>query len=141
VIPSLLPEAVAVTRGEFSPMRPAADYRAAAVEAAKSWAQPGDSETVALARAVVGGSEIVATLYRAAGVAHLLETLDITELVPSEQSNASLRYTTWAALLELARPHRAPDEELRDTVRRLLSENVAARAVYLLILQEPGPKQ
>ena len=85
--------------------------------------------------------DIVATLYRAAGVAHLLETLDITELVPSDQPSASLRYTTWAAMLELAQPHRAPDEELRDTVRRLLSENVAARAIYLLILQEPGPKQ
>lgn len=141
MIPPLLPEAVAVTRGEFQPTRPAADYRAAAAEAAKTWAQPGDSETVALARAVVGGSEVVATLYRAAGVAHLLETLDITELVPSDQPNARLRYLTWAALVALARPHRASDEELRDAVRRLLNENVACRAIYLLLLQEPGPKQ
>ncbi|MCK6445976.1 MAG: hypothetical protein L6Q99_06245 [Planctomycetes bacterium] len=140
-IPPLFPEAVAVTRGEFQPTRPADDYRAAAVEAAKSWAQPGDSETVALARAVVGGSEVVSTLYRAAGVAHLLETLDITELVPSDQPNARLRYLTWAAFLELVRPHRAQDEDYTDTVRRLLNGNVAARAIYLLLLQEPGPKQ
>src|SRR5262245_20479375 len=141
MIPPLLPEAVAVTNGERTPIHSAADFRAAAATFAETWAQPGESQTVALARAVVGGSEVVATLYRAAAVAHLLDTLDITELVPSDQLNASLRYVAWAALIELAGPHRKPDEELRDTVRRLLSTNAAARAVYLLILQEPGPTQ
>jgi hypothetical protein len=134
-MPPLLPEAFAVTRGSHLPRRSAAEYRAAAAEEAKAWAQPGDSETVALARAVTGRSEITGIFYHAAGVAHLLETLDITELVPSDRPNASLRYTTWASMLELVRPHRAPDEELRDTVRRLLNENASARALWILIVE------
>lgn len=140
-MPLLLPEAVAVKNGEHLPRRSAAEYRAAAAEYAESWAQPGESQTVALARAVIDRSEVVATLYRAAAIAHALDALDLGELVPPDAPQAAHRRSTWAALLELARPHRAPDEELRDTVRRLLSENVAARAIYLLLLQEPGPKQ
>ncbi len=134
-MPPLLPEAFAVSRGSHLPRRPAADYRAAAAEAAKTWAHPDESPTVALARAVTGGSEVVDIFYRAAGVAHALDTLDLTELVPHDQPNADLRHKTWAALLQLAAPHRVPGEALRDTVQRLVCENAAARAIYLLIVQ------
>lgn len=141
MMPPLLPEAFAVTRGSHLPRHSAADYRAAAATWAESWALPNESPTVALARSVTGGCEVVAIFYRASGVAHLLDTLDLGELVRHDAPEAANRRATWAALLELVTPHRAPDEELRDTVRRLLIENVAARAVYLLLLQEPGPKQ
>lgn len=137
MIPPLLPEAFAVTRGERPPAHSAAAYRAAAATWAETWARPDESQTVALARAVTNGSEVVDLFYRAAGIAHALDTLDLTELVPADQPNADLRCSTWAALLDLAAPHRAPGEQLRDTVQRLLRENVAARTVYLLILQGP----
>lgn len=141
MMPPLLPEAFAVTRGSHLPRHSAADYRAAAVAWAESWALPNESPTVALARSVTGGCEVVCIFYRAAAIACALDSLDLGELVPLDAPDAANRRATWAALLELVAPHRAPDEQLRDAVRRLLSENVAAAALYLLLLQEPGPKQ
>jgi len=142
MMPPLLPEAFAVTRGSHLPRHSAAEYRAAAATWAESWALPNESPTMALARSVTGGCKVVDIFYRAASVAHALETLDLAELVPLDEPDATHRRATWAALLELVRPHRAPDEELRDTVRRLLSESVACAAIYLLILTpESGPQQ
>lgn len=135
MMPPLLPEAFAVTCGSHLPRRSAADYRAAAAEWAETWARPGESPTVALARAVTSGSEVVDIFYRAAGVAHALDTLDLTELVPLDRPNADLRHKTWNALLQLVSPHRAPDEALQDTLQRVVCENAAARAVYLLVVQ------
>jgi len=140
-MPPLLPEAFAVTRGSHLPRRSAAEYRAAAETWAEIWARPDESQTLALARAVANRCEVVDIFYRAAAIATAIDTLSLGELVPIDAPDAANRLSTWAALLELARPHRAPDEELRDTVRRLLTENVGARAIYLLLIQEPGPKQ
>ncbi|HKX46981.1 MAG TPA: hypothetical protein VJP77_09790 [Planctomycetota bacterium] len=142
MMPPLLPEAFAVARGSHLPRHSAAAYRAAALAWAESGALPNESQTVALARAVTGGCEVVDIFYRAAAISHALETLDLSELVPTDAPDAANRLSAWASLLELVEPNRAPGERLRDTVRRLLSDNVAARALYLLILiQEPGPKQ
>lgn len=81
---------------------------------------------------------MVGDLYRAAAVAHALDELDLTELVPSDAPQSANRLATWAGLLALAAPHRAPDEPLSATVRRLLGENMAVRAIFILILQEPN---
>lgn len=135
MIPALLPDAFAATRGERCPSATAAAYRDAAAAWAETWAQPGESQTVGLARAVASGSEVVDIFYRAANIAHALDTLDLTELVPADRPNAHLRHLAWAALLELVEPHRASGEELPATVRRLVGSNAAARAVYLLIIQ------
>ena len=137
MMPPLLPEAFAVTRGSHLPRHCAAAYRAAALAWAETGARPDESQTVALARAVTDRCEVVDIFYRAAAIAHALDTLSLDELVPIDAPDAANRLSTWAALLELVEPNRAPGERLRDAVRRLLTENVAARAIYLLILQEP----
>jgi len=135
MMPALLPDAFAATRGERCPSASAAAYRDAAAAWAETWAQPGDSQTVGLARAVASGSEVVDIFYRAAGIAHALDTLDLAELVPADQPHAEARHGAWAALLELAAPHGRPGESLPSTVRRLVGSNAAARAAYLLIIR------
>jgi len=135
VIPALLPDAFAATRGECCPNASAAAYRDAAAAWAETWARPGESQTLGFLRAVANGSEVVDIFYRAAGIAHALDTLDLAELVPADQPAAYLRYLTWARLLDLAASHRAPDERLPATVRRLVDSNADARAAYLLIIR------
>jgi hypothetical protein len=130
----LLCDVVAVARGEVPPAHSAAAYRDAAARWAETAANPDESPTVALARLCASGSPVVAALYRAAAIATALETLDITDLVPTDERHAALRRAAWAGLLDLAEPHRRADETLRATVRRLLGENLAARAIFLTIL-------
>jgi hypothetical protein len=138
---SILADAAQVARGERPPTAPAAAYRAAALAWAERCADEGESPTVALARLCAKGSPIVSDLYRAAAIAHALDALDLTELVPPEAHEAANRLATWAALLELVAPLRATNEHLNATVRRLLGENLAVRALFILILQEPRPHQ
>jgi hypothetical protein len=137
VIPPLLPEAFSVTRGSHLPRRSAADYRAAAATWAETWARPDESPTVALARAVTSGSEVVDIFYRAAAIACALDALSIDELVPPDAPDAHNRRAAWASLLDLCEPHRRDGEQLRDTLRRLLGSSLAVRCCFLLILQEP----
>lgn len=135
MIPALLPDAFAATRGECCPNASAAAYRDAAAAWAETWAQPGESQTLGFLRAVANGSEVVDIFYRAASIAHALDTLDLTELIPLDRPDAYLRYIHWARLLDLAASHRAPDEELPSTIRRLVGSNADVRAAYLLIIQ------
>lgn len=134
---NLLADAAMVARGERPPSASAAAYRSVALAWAETCADTDESPTVALARLVASGSPVVGDLYRAAAIAHALDALDLTELVPRDAPQASNRLAAWVGLLDLAAPHRAPDESLSATVRRLLGENVAVRALFVLILQEP----
>lgn len=138
---SILVEAAETARGERAPAHSAAAYRAAALSWASRQARPEESPTVALARLCATGSMVVDLCYRAAAIAHALDTLDLGELVPPDAPDAANRLATWASLLDLADAHRAPGERLNATVRRLLGANLAVRVLFLLILQEPGPKQ
>lgn len=138
---NLVADAAQVARGQRPPAASAVAYRAAALAWAERCADEDESPTVALARLCAKGSTVVSDLYRAAAIAHALDALDLTELVPTEAHQAANRLATWAALLELVAPHRAPDEPLSTTVRRLLGENLAVRALFILILQEPRPNQ
>lgn len=134
---SILIDAAEVARGARPPTHSAAAYRAAALGWAERVADEDESPTVSLARLCATGSPIVRDLYRAASIAHALDTLDLGELVPTEAHQADNRLATWTALLDLAAPHRLPNETLSAAVRRLLGENLAARALFILILQEP----
>ncbi len=134
---AILVDAAEAARGERAPAHSAAAYRATALAWAERCAQPNESPTVALARLCACGSGVVGDLYRAAAIAHALDALDLAELVPPDAPQAANRLATWAGLLDLAAPHRAPGEPLSATVRRLLAENMAVRALFLLILQEP----
>lgn len=134
-------DAAETARGERAPAHSAAAYRAAALSWAYRQTRPKETPTVALARLCATGSMVVDYCYRAAAIAHALDTLDLAELVPHDAPDAANRLATWAALLDLAEPHRAPGERLNATVRRLLGHNFAVRVLFLLILQEPGPKQ
>ncbi|MCK6570167.1 hypothetical protein L6V77_03550 [Myxococcota bacterium] len=138
---SILVEAAETARGERAPAHSAAAYRDAAIAWASRQARPEESPTVALARLCATGSMVVDLCYRAAAIAHALDTLDLGELVPPDAPDAANRLSTWAALLSLVEPHRALGERLNATLRRLLGENLAVRVTFLLILQEPGPKQ
>ena len=138
---SILVEAAETARGERAPAHSAAAYRDAALAWAARQARPEESPTVALARLCASGSMVVDLCYRAAAIAHALDTLDLGELVPLDAPDAANRLATWAALLELVEPHRAPGEHLNATLRRLLGANLAVRVTFLLLLQEPGLEQ
>jgi hypothetical protein len=138
---SILVEAAETARGERAPAHSAAAYRDAALAWASRQARPEESPTVALARLCATGSMVVDLCYRAAAIATALDSLSLDDLVPPDAPDAANRRATWAALLELVEPHRAPDEPFNATVRRLLGANLAVRVTFLLILQEPGPKQ
>lgn len=138
---SILVDAAETARGERTPAHSAAAYRDAALAWASRQARPEESPTVALARLCATGSMVVDLCYRAAAIAHALDTLDLGELVPPDAPHAANRRAAWAALLELVEPHRAPDEQLNTALRRLVGQNLALRCCFLLILQEPGPKQ
>lgn len=138
---SILVDAAETARGERAPTHAASEYRAVALAWAARQARPEESPTVALARLCATGSMVVGDLYRAAAIAHALDTLDFGELVPPDAPDAANRLATWAALLDLADAHRAPGERLNATLRRLLGANLAVRVLFILLLQEPGPKQ
>jgi len=134
---TLIADAALVARGECAPTASAAAYRAAALSWAETCAHEDETPTVALARLCASGSGIVGNLYRAAAIAHAIDALDLTELVPLDAPQASNRHAAWVGLLDLVAPHRAPLEPLSATVRRLLGTNMAVRALFVLILQEP----
>lgn len=134
---TLIADAALVARGECAPTASAAAYRAAALSWAETCAHEDETPTVALARLCASGSGIVGDLYRAAAIAHALDELDITELVPRDAHQAYNRLATWSGLLQLVAPHREPLERLSATVRRRLGTNMAVRALFVLILQEP----
>jgi hypothetical protein len=138
---SILLDAAETARGERAPTHAASEYRAAALAWASRQARPDEDATAALARLCATGSMVVESCYRAAAIAHALDTLDLGELVPLDAPHAALRRAAWASLLELVEPHRAPDEPLNSALRRLLGANLALRCCFLLLLQEPGPKQ
>lgn len=138
---SVLVEAAEIARGERAPAHSAAAYRDAALAWASRQARPDESPTLALARLCATGSMVVDLCYRAAAIAHALDTLDLGELVPPDAPHAVNRRAAWAALLELVEPHRAPGEPLNVALRRLLHANLAVRVTFLLVLQEPGPNQ
>ncbi len=134
---TLIADAALVARGECAPAASARAYRAAALAWAETCANEDETPTVALARLCANGSGIVGDLYRAASIAHAIDALDLTELVPRDAHQAYNRLTAWSDLLRLVAPHRAPLEPLSATVRRLLGNNMAVRALFVLILQEP----
>ena len=138
---SILVDAAETARGERAPAHSAAAYRDAALAWASRQARPDESPTVALARLCATGSTVVDSCYRAAAIAHALDTLDLSELVPFDAPDAALRRAAWADLLQLVAPHRASDEPLNVAVRRLLGANLAVRVLFVLLLQEPEPKQ
>lgn len=134
----LVSEAVSVAQGACPPAHSAAVYIDASLDWATSQAQPGESQEVALARLCAAGSVVIGACYRAAAIASLLDDLDITDLVPNDAPDAETRRLAWAGLLRLIEPHALPNELLAATFRRVLSENLAVRAMYLLLLQEPN---
>ena len=135
---SLLADAFQVSTGERPPAHSAAAYRDAAAAWAETCADEGESPTVALARLVTRSSLAVNACYRAAAIAHALDALDLTELVPADAPDAAARRAAWADLLRLVEPHALPGELLPSTLRRVLGENLAARALWILLLQEPN---
>ncbi len=76
-------------------------------------------------------------LYRAAAIARALDDLDPSDLIPMDEPDADARRIAWADLLRLVEPHALPGEPLPSTLRRMLRDNLAARSIYLLILQAP----
>ena len=74
-------------------------------------------------------------LYRAAAIAKALDDLDPSDLIPAD---ADTRRIAWADLLRLVEPHALPGEALPSTLRRMLRDNLACRALWLLLLQEPN---
>jgi hypothetical protein len=134
---TLLADALRVSRGECPPAHPRAAYLAAAASWAECCAGDEESPTVALARLVANGSLTVDACYRAAAITRLLDGLDPSELMPAGAPGADARRDTWADLLRLLAPHARAGEALPATLRRMLGENVAALAVWLLLLQEP----
>jgi hypothetical protein len=135
---NLIADALQVSTGERAPTRSAAAYRAAASVWASTCADEDESPTVALARLCANGSRIVSACYRAAAIASLLDDLDPDELLPADAPDTSARRAAWADLLRLVEPHALPDESLPTALRRVLGDNLAARALLLLLLQEPN---
>lgn len=133
-----LADALKVSRGERVPAHSAAAYRVAASTWAETCADEDESPTVALARLCANGSSLVGACYRAAAIASLLDDLDPDELLPADAPDTSARRAAWADLLRLVGPHATPGESLPTTLRRVLGENLAARTVYILLLQEPN---
>jgi hypothetical protein len=75
--------------------------------------------------------------YRAAAIARAFDDLDPTDLIPADAPDAPTRRAAWADLLRLVEPHGLRGEPLPRTLRRLLRDNLGARALWLLILQTP----
>lgn len=133
---TLLSEAFSVAEGACPPAHPRRAYLDAAVVWATSQARPGESQDVALARLCASGSVVVGACYRAAAIASLLDDLDPDELLPEDAPDVGAYRRAWADFLKLIAPHGRPGEPLPTTLRRLLGENVAACAMYVLLLQE-----
>lgn len=127
-------EAIGVARGECPPHHSEREYLAEVERWAARHRRAEETPTDALTRLTVGRAPAVEVLYRAAAIARALDDLDPTDLIPSD---AAERRAAWADLLRLIEPHAFAGESLSRTLRRLLRDNLAARALWLLILQSP----
>ena len=133
----MLSEALSVARGECPPRHSGPEYLAETLRWAERQGRAGESATVTFARLAACGSVGLEVLYRAAAIARALDDLDPSELIPGDEPDATTRRAAWHDLLLLVEPHALPGETLPSTLRRVLGENLAARAIYLLILQTP----
>ena len=133
----MLSEALAVTRGECPPRRPRSEYLSEALRWAARQEQRGETPTETFAHLAASRSLGLEVLYRAAAIARALDDLDPSDLIPMDEPDADVRRLAWADLLRLVEPHALPGEPLSSTLRRMLRDNLAARSIYLLILQTP----
>jgi len=90
---------------------------------------------VTFARLAASRSLGLEILYRAAAIAKALDDLDPSDLIPAD---ADARRVAWDDLLCLVDPHGLPGETPPSTLRRMLRDNLACRALWLLLLQEPN---
>lgn len=131
----MLSEALSVARGESPPRHSRSEYLSEAVRWAARQEQAGETPPVTFARLAASRSVGLEVLYRAAAIARALDDLDPSDLIPVDEPDADARRIAWADLLRLVEPHGLPSETLPSTLRRMLRENLAARSIYLLILQ------
>lgn len=124
-------EAVSVAFGERPPRHSAREYLAEAARWATRHAHPDETHTETLARLCVVRETGLNLLYRAATIARAWAG-DSSELVNGEPARGQV----WHDLLVLANGERRKREKLRDALERLLTNNTAAAAAYLLILRE-----
>ncbi len=128
----MIAEAIAVAAGECPPRHSSRDYLAEAERWAARQGRAGETTTESFARLTVTRSPAVDVLYRAAACARALDDLDASELIPSD---APAPRAAWTDLLALVAPHARPGETLPETLRRMLRDNLAARALWILLLQ------
>jgi len=134
---SLMSEAVSVARGEAPPRHSEREYVAEAVRWAAGQGRADETPTETFARLAAARCVAVDVCYRAAAIARAFDDLDPTDLIPSDAPDAPERRAAWADLLRLVEPHARVGESPSSTLRRLLRDNLAARSIYLLILQTP----
>ncbi len=132
---SLMSEAVSVARGEAPPRHSEREYVAEAVRWAARQGRADETPTETFARLAAARCVAVDVCYRAAAIARAFDDLDPTDLIPSDAPDAAERRAAWTDLLRLIEPHARVGEPLSVTLRRILRENLAARSIYLLILQ------
>jgi hypothetical protein len=134
---SLMSEAVSVARGEAPPRHSEREYVAEAVRWAARQGRADETPTETFARLAAARCVAVDVCYRAAAIARAFDDLDPRDLIPSDAPDAAERRAAWTDLLRLIEPHAFAGEPLSRTLRRLLRDNLAARALWLLILQTP----
>lgn len=130
----MLSEALSVARGKAPPRHSRAEYLSEALRWAARQEQTGETPPVTFARLAASRSLGLEILYRAAAIAKALDDLDPSDLIPAD---ADARRIAWDDLLRLVEPHALPGEPLPRTLRRMLRDNLACRALWLLLLQEP----
>lgn len=134
---ALMSEAISVARGECPPRHSEREYLVEVERWAARQRQAEETPTETFARLAAARCVAVDVLYRAAAIARAFDDLDPTDLIPSDDPDACERRAAWDDLLRLIEPHAFASEPLPRTLRRLLRDNIAARALWLLILQTP----
>lgn len=133
----LMSEAISVAHGEAPPGHSEREYVAEAVRWAARQRRAAETPTETFARLAATRCVAVDVCYRAAAIARAFDDLDPTDLLPADAPDAHTRRAAWADLLRLVEPHGLRGEPLPRTLRRLLRDNLGARALWLLILQTP----
>lgn len=134
---ALMGEAISVARGEAPPRHSEREYVSEALRWAAGQRRAEETPTETFARLAAARCVAVDVCYRAAAIARAFDDLDPSDLIPSDAPDAPTRRAAWDDLLRLIEPHAFASEPLPRTLRRLLRDNLAARALWLLILQTP----
>ncbi|MCY2961814.1 MAG: hypothetical protein NTY35_16780 [Planctomycetota bacterium] len=129
---ALTSEAISVAQGLCPPAHSPEDFLDEASRWVSRHVRPNETHTDAFVRLCADRDPALNVFYKAASIARAWAG-DPSELLSRDPMETRAR--AWRDLLRLAEREQRADEDLRAALTRLLTENTAAAAAYLLILQ------